>query len=78
MVCQKAHGKKLKTKPVNGRAAAPLGFPVMAHGLDHFVTGMRSGFTGKSQNIATSQLLQKTGMSSQNPPIGSELGVKQL
>ena len=46
-----------------GGLAAPLGWPIMAHGLDHFVTGMSTVFTGKLRGSATAELLQKTGMS---------------
>jgi hypothetical protein len=35
----------------------------MAHGLDHFVTGMRTVITGRYGETATSQMLQKAGMS---------------
>ncbi|MBM3208644.1 MAG: hypothetical protein FJZ57_08650 [Chlamydiae bacterium] len=47
-----------------GGLAAPAGWAVMAHGLDHFVTGMRTVINGKYTETATSQLLQKTGISS--------------
>lgn len=43
-------------------AAAPLGWPVMAHGLDQFITGISTAFTGRPRDTLTSQLLQKTGM----------------
>lgn len=46
----------------SGGAAAPFGWPVMAHGLDHFFTGMNSFLTGSSNNTATTQLLQKSGV----------------
>jgi RHS repeat-associated protein len=45
--------------------AAPIGLPVMAHGLDHFFTGMGTAITGRPRETATFQLLQKTGMSPQ-------------
>ncbi len=48
-----------------GGLAAPAGFAVMAHGCDHFFTGMRTVFTGRYGETATSQFLQKTGMSAQ-------------
>lgn len=44
---------------------APVGFPIMAHGLDHFFTGMNTAITGMPKATVTSQLLQHTGMSSQ-------------
>jgi RHS repeat-associated protein len=46
-------------------AAAPFGWPVMAHGLDHFITGISTAFTGIPRDTLTSQLLQKTGVSHQ-------------
>lgn len=47
----------------SGGLAAPAGWAVMAHGLDHFFTGVRTAVTGRYSDTATSQLLQKTGMS---------------
>lgn len=47
----------------SGGLAAPLGYPVMAQGFDHFFTGMRTAITGRRGDTVTSQLLQKTGMS---------------
>lgn len=44
---------------------APVGGLVMAHGLDHFFTGLQTAFSGSPRNSVTHQLLQKTGMSSQ-------------
>lgn len=46
-------------------AAAPFGWPVMAHGLDQFITGISTVFTGTPRDTLTSQLLQKAGMSHQ-------------
>ncbi len=46
-------------------AAAPFGWPVMAHGLDQLITGASTAFTGSPRDTLTSQLLQKTGMSHQ-------------
>ena len=48
-----------------GGFLAPIGFALMAHGLDHTITGMSTAITGRSRDTVTSQLLQKTGMSSQ-------------
>jgi hypothetical protein len=48
-----------------GVLAAPAGWAVMTHGLDHFITGMRTVITGRYGETATSQFLQKTGMSAQ-------------
>ena len=47
-----------------GGILAPLGWGLMAHGLDHTITGMNTAITGRSRDTVTSQLLQKTGMSS--------------
>lgn len=47
----------------SGAIAAPLGWPVMAHGLDQFLTGMSAVFTGSLENSVTSQLLQEAGLS---------------
>jgi RHS repeat-associated protein len=44
-------------------ATAPIGWPVMAHGLDQLVTGISTAFTGKPRDTLTSQLLQKAGIS---------------
>ncbi len=44
--------------------AAPVGELVMAHGLDHFFTGMQTAFSGKHRATLSEQLLQTTGMSS--------------
>jgi hypothetical protein len=41
-----------------------IGAPIMAHGMDNYITGMNRVFSGTSQDTITSQLLQKTGMSS--------------
>ena len=49
----------------SGSIAAPLGWPVMAHGLDQFITGISTAFTGGPRDTLTSQLLQKAGMSHQ-------------
>lgn len=46
--------------------AAPLGWPIMAHGLDHFYTGMNTVFSGMPRQTMTSQLIQQTGISPQN------------
>ncbi|HRD54962.1 MAG TPA: RHS repeat-associated core domain-containing protein, partial [Parachlamydiaceae bacterium] len=43
--------------------AAPVGFSAIAHGADHFSTGLRSFITGRHQETATSQALQKIGLS---------------
>ncbi len=48
-----------------GGLAAPAGWAVMAHGLDHFFTGMKTAITGRSNVTLTSQLLQKTGVPAQ-------------
>jgi hypothetical protein len=40
-----------------------IGWPIMAHGLDHTITGLRSLCSGQHSTSATQQLLEKTGMS---------------
>ena len=47
----------------SGGFAAPLGFAVMAHGLDHMFTGIETAWSGSYKSTATSQLLQLGGMS---------------
>lgn len=49
----------------SGGVMAPVGGIVMAHGLDHFFSGLQIAFSGIPGDTVTSQLLQKTGMSSQ-------------
>jgi RHS repeat-associated protein len=49
--------------------AAPLGWPIMAHGVDHYVAGMNTLFSGVPKQTATSHLLQQTGI----PPQSSNL-----
>ena len=46
----------------SGGLAAPVGGLIMAHGLDHFFTGLQTAFSGSSRDNVTMQLLQKTGM----------------
>ena len=48
-----------------GGLAAPLGWPVLAHGMDQFNTGIATAVSGSHRDTLTSQLLQTTGMSSQ-------------
>ncbi|MCB1074570.1 MAG: RHS repeat-associated core domain-containing protein [Simkania sp.] len=43
--------------------AAPLGWVVMAHGLDHAITGFKTCVYGEFADTATTQLLEKAGMS---------------
>lgn len=43
--------------------AAPLGWAVMAHGLDHAITGFRTCVSGEFTDSATTQLLENAGMS---------------
>jgi hypothetical protein len=50
---------------ISGGLASPLGWPIMAHGLDLFFTGMRTVVTGRYSDTVTSQILQKTGMPQQ-------------
>ena len=39
---------------------------IMAHGLDHFFTGMNTAMTGKYSDTVTSQLMQMGGLCAQN------------
>jgi hypothetical protein len=48
-----------------GGLAAPLGWPLLAHGLDQFSTGMYTAFTGNPRYTLTNHMLQTTGMSPQ-------------
>jgi RHS repeat-associated protein len=43
--------------------AVPIGWPVMAHGLDHLITGISTAFTGRPRDTLTSHLLQTIGTS---------------
>ncbi|MCP5491227.1 MAG: hypothetical protein H7A42_09000 [Chlamydiales bacterium] len=43
--------------------AAPLGWVIMAHGLDHAITGFKTCVYGEFTDTATTQLLEKAGMS---------------
>jgi len=47
-----------------GGILGALGWPLMAHGLDHTITGMHTAIIGRQRDTVTSQLLQQTGMSS--------------
>ena len=49
----------------SGGLAAPVGGLVLAHGLDHFFTGLQTAFSGNSRDNVTMQLLQGAGMSAQ-------------
>ena len=49
----------------SGGLAAPVGGLVMAHGMDHFFTGLQTAFSGSPSDNVTTQLLQKTGMPAQ-------------
>ena len=46
-----------------GGFAAPIGFGVMAHGLDQTITGLTTAFTNQARSTVTEQLFQKAGMS---------------
>ena len=48
-----------------GGMAAPIGWAVMAHGVDQFATGMRTVFNGAPASSFTSQALQYAGISPQ-------------
>jgi hypothetical protein len=49
----------------SGGLAAPVGWPVLVHGLDQFVSGMSTAITGTHRATLTEQLLQTTGMPSE-------------
>jgi len=49
----------------SGGLIAPVGWPVLVHGLDQFTTGMSTAITGNHRATLTEQLLQTTGMSSE-------------
>lgn len=51
---------------VTAGAAAPVGWPVMAHGIDQFFTGLQTAITGEYRDTVSSYLLQQTGMSREN------------
>jgi hypothetical protein len=44
-----------------GGILAPLGWLVMAHGFDQFVTGVNTAFSRRYQYSTTNQVLQKNG-----------------
>ena len=46
-------------------AAAPIGLPIMAHGVDHFNAGVQTILTGIPTETMTSQLFQQADMSPQ-------------
>lgn len=48
----------------SGGLAAPIGWPILAHGLDQFIAGMGTALTGEPRVTLTEQLLQTTGMPS--------------
>ncbi|MGE3556361.1 MAG: RHS repeat-associated core domain-containing protein [Candidatus Obscuribacterales bacterium] len=43
-----------------------VGFPVMAHGMDHVLTGARTAISGRPQSTITAHALQRTGMSAES------------
>jgi len=49
----------------SGGLAAPIGFFAIGHGFDRFWTGTRQLVTGRHIDTATSQLMQKAGISRQ-------------
>jgi hypothetical protein len=42
--------------------AAPIGWPILIHGIDQLVTGTLTAMTGRYRATVTEQLLQKTGL----------------
>ncbi|NGX38597.1 MAG: hypothetical protein K1000chlam2_01771, partial [Chlamydiae bacterium] len=57
----------------SGGLAAPIGWPVLTHGLDQFITGMSTAITGSHRATLTEQLLQTTGMSSEWASLTNDL-----
>ena len=49
----------------SGGLVAPIGWPVLVHGLDQFVAGISTVITGRHSVTLTEQLLQTTGMPSE-------------
>ena len=49
----------------SGGLAAPIGWPVLVHGLDQFIAGVSTAITGKHRVTLTEQLLQTTDMPSE-------------
>lgn len=48
----------------SGGLGGALGWSMMAHGADHFFTGIKTAFLGEKNSTATSYLLQEMGLSS--------------
>jgi len=46
--------------------SAIIGCAAMIHGMDHFITGMKTAICGEEFNTVSSQLLQGAGLSSQS------------
>lgn len=53
--------------------AAPVGWPILAHGLDQLCTGIRTVVTGIPSDTVTSQFLQSAGMSQNNANLGNDV-----
>ena len=47
----------------SGGTLGALGWPIMAHGMDQTISGIRKAVTGAPDRTLTTQMLQKTGMS---------------
>ncbi|MEI6242838.1 MAG: hypothetical protein WCP39_05470 [Chlamydiota bacterium] len=56
----------------SGGLLGSLGLRMMAHGMDQYISGMNTAFSGRSMPSVTTQLLQKTGMSSQSAALTSD------
>src|SRR5690606_8547802 len=54
-----------------GGIAAVAGWPVMVHGLDQTITGVRQLFTNHHQQTVTEQALQKAGMSPESSALAN-------
>ncbi|NGX47001.1 MAG: tRNA nuclease WapA [Chlamydiae bacterium] len=56
-----------------GGFAAPIGWPVLAHGLDQFITGISTAITGRYRDAVTERFLLKIGMSPEWVPFANNL-----
>jgi len=60
-----------------GGLVAPVGGLIMAHGMDHFFTGLQTAFSGNPRDNVTTQLIQKTGMPAQTALPASLRSIKE-
>jgi len=52
---------------------APVGWPIVAHGLDQFNTGMRTMISGERQTSLTELALQNVGLSSEQASFANDV-----